>query len=256
MSVKGILLDMGGVLYVGEKPIERAVETLNLLRENFSLRFLTNTTRKAPKSVIEKMNKMGFSIKEEELFTALSAMKSKIEQKRAKTFPILTDEAKEYFKDFIVKENEKANFVIIGDAGENFTYSTLNEAFRKIIYDNASILAAAINRYFKDDDGKLSMDAGGFVKALEYASEKEALIVGKPSKEFFLSAVKSMNLDPKEVIMVGDDIENDIKGAQNAGIKAILVKTGKFRPQDLNKGIKPDAVIEDISHLPSLLQKL
>ncbi len=254
MAIKGILLDIGGVLYVGDNPIKGAFETLQKLRETLSIRFLTNTTRNPPKTLLKKMEKMGFEVKEEELFTALSALRNFVKAKNQKAMTILTNKAKEYFEPF-VENSENAKFVAIGDAGENFTYENLNLAFRALI-NGATLLAAAKNRYFKDKDGKLSMDAGGFVKALEYAAETKAKILGKPSKEFFEMAIKSMNLSKEEVVMVGDDIENDIAGAIKSGIKAILVKTGKFRPTDLQKDIKPTAVIEDITHLPKILKSL
>ncbi len=93
------------------------------------------------------------------------------------------------------------------------------------------------------------MDAGGFVSALEFASGKEAMIIGKPSQTFFHLAVKSMGLQPHEVLMVGDDIEADIKGAQDSGLKTALVKTGKFREGDLERGIVPNIVMENINQL-------
>ncbi len=254
MQIKGLLIDIGGVLYVGEKPISGAIDTINLLRKTLSLRFLTNTTRKPPKAVLKKMENMGFSIKEEELFTALKALRDFIEEKNKKAIAILTDEAMEYLKPLLTSGKE-AKFVVIGDAGENFNYKRLNLAFRALI-NKASLIAAAKNRYFKDEDGELSMDAGGFVKALEYAAETEAKILGKPSKDFFEIAVKSMNLKKDEVLMIGDDIENDIQGALNAGIKAVLVKSGKFRESDLKKGITPTAIIEDITHLPKILKDI
>jgi len=142
---------------------------------------------------------------------------------------------------------------VVGDAGENFNYPRLNRAFRTLV-NGAKLIAAAKNRYFKDADGELSMDAGGFVTALEYAAGVEATVVGKPSPEFFHQALHSMGLKPEEVIMVGDDIESDIAGAQAAGLRAVMVRTGKFRPADLEGAIFPDEVIDSVAELPQLLE--
>ena len=120
--------------------------------------------------------------------------------------------------------------------------------FRALI-NGASLIAAAKNRYFKDSDNDLSLDAGGFVEALEFASNKRAKIIGKPSKEFFYLAIKSLNLQPNEVLMVGDDIKSDILGAKKAGLKTALVKTGKFTNRDLQKGIKPDFLLDSVANL-------
>ena len=98
------------------------------------------------------------------------------------------------------------------------------------------------------------MDAGGFIAALEFAAGVEATLIGKPSRDFFTLAASSMGLKPDEVLMVGDDIESDIKGAQDAGMKAVLVKTGKYREGDLERGITPDGVLESVAQLPEWLE--
>jgi ribonucleotide monophosphatase NagD (HAD superfamily) len=99
------------------------------------------------------------------------------------------------------------------------------------------------------------LDAGGFVKCLEYASSKSAKILGKPNCEFFSLAINDMGVKKEEVLMVGDDIESDILGAKACLIKTVLVKTGKYKQNDLLKG-KPDFLIESIVSLPKLLEKL
>lgn len=251
--IKGIICDIGGVLYETNKPINGAVEAINKIKQNYKIRFATNTTRRAPCTIISRLSKMGFNIKEEELFTALAAAKKLVQQNQAKAYTLLTQDATDYFGDLSV--NQGADFVVVGDAAENFNYSRLNQAFRELL-NGAKLIAAAKNRYFKDADGELSLDAGPFVEALEYASGKKADIVGKPSAKFFQLAIDSMGLKPQEVVMVGDDIESDIEGAQKAGMKAILVRTGKFKPSDLDKPIWPDEVIDSIAQLPEVLAKL
>ena len=247
--IKGILLDIGGVLYEGEKVIEGAIESINILRKKYKLRFLSNTSRITPNKLYEKLKNMGFDIKENEIFTALKAAKMFLEKKQANAYIIATDKAKEYFKNL----NGKIKYVLVCDAYKNFTYDNLNKAFR-YLENEAEFIATNKNRYFKDSDG-LSLDAGGFVKCLEYASEKEAKILGKPNCEFFSLAIKDMNLEKNEVIMVGDDITSDILGAKKCDIKTILVKTGKFKESDLLK-TNPDFLINSIKDLPKLLENL
>ena len=252
-SVKGILLDIGGVLYVGDSVIDGAIEAISTLNEKYQIRFVTNSTRKPPSAILKKLKDMGFDILEHQLFTALGAAKAIVAKENAKAVTILTNEANEYFGE-LQSTDTNSSFVVVGDAGDNFNYANMNRAFRTLT-NGAKLIAAAKNRYFKDSDGKLSMDAGGFVDALEYASGTKAQVVGKPSKTFFNTAIESMGLERDEVVMVGDDIESDIAGAQEAGIRAILVKTGKYRPTDLEGAIFPDAVIDSIADLPSLLEK-
>ena len=244
-KIKGLLLDLDGVLYIIDKPVEGAQETLKKLKKHFKVRFITNTTTKPKKLIYEKLKNMGFDVEENEIFSALEATKQFLKEKNAGAFLILTDIAKEDFKDI---PEEPVKYVVVGDARDNFTYENMNKAFRYLI-DGAELIAAAKNKYFRDKDGKLSLDCGAYVVGLEFATGKKAKLIGKPNKDFFLLAVRSMGLKPEEVAVVGDDIESDVKGGMDAGLKGILVKTGKFTPEDLNKGIEPDLIIENINEL-------
>jgi HAD superfamily hydrolase (TIGR01458 family) len=248
-KIKGLLFDIGGVLYVGDNMIPGANDAIASLKTIYPMRFLTNTTRRTPLVMMDKLNAMGFSVKSEELFTALDATKNYVISQNGRVSTLLTDEAASWFKGL---ESDTPDFVVVGDAHLNFNYERLNVAFRHL-QEGAVLIAAAKNRYFQDEDSRLSMDAGGFIAGLEFAADVEAKIIGKPSKDFFHLAVASMGLDPEEVMMVGDDIISDIKGAQDAGLKTGLVKTGKFQSSDLDKGIIPDLCVDDVTELSSLL---
>lgn len=241
--VKAVLCDIGGVLYVGETPIDGAIDAVARIKKRYPVRFLTNTTQKRASQVVDKLNKMGFDIEASEVITALDVTKMLLKREGSGAFFLLTDDAKAFFSDLPKKPYR---YVVVGDAQDAFSYKELNQAFRALV-QGAELLAAAKNRYFKDDDGALSMDAGGFVAALEYAAGQEARIVGKPSKEFYHLACESMDVDPDEVVMIGDDVESDVLGAQQAGLKAILVRTGKYAENDLERGITPDDIIGSIA---------
>lgn len=243
--IKGILCDIGGVLYVGDAPYPGAIEAIHKLKAKFPVRFLTNTTQKTGTQVVEKLQNMGFDIDASEVITALDVTKSYLQQHHSKAKFLLTDEAAAFFDDLPEAPNR---YVVVGDAQENFSYQRLNEAFR-LLMNGGELLAAANNRYFKDHDGELSMDAGPFVAALENASGKKAHIIGKPSCDFYHLACKSMGVDPQDTMMIGDDIQSDVLGAQKAGIKGILVRTGKFSPEDLNGTIIPDEIVDSIADI-------
>jgi len=247
--IKGLLFDIGGVLYVGDTMISGANDAIARLQEKYPMRFLTNTTRRTPLAMMEKLNIMGFSVNVNELFTALDATKSYVLSKNGTVYTLLTDEADAWFDEL---KSNTPDFVVVGDAHLNFNYERMNEAFRHL-QNGAGFIAAAKNKYFKEEDGLLAMDAGGFIEALEFASSVEAKIIGKPSKAFFHLAVESMGLEPNEVLMIGDDIVSDIQGAQGAGLHTALVKTGKFQAIDIDRGIKPDYILEDVTHLLRIL---
>jgi HAD superfamily hydrolase (TIGR01458 family) len=243
--MKGILCDIGGVLYEGDKLIDGAKEAVEYLKSKYKIRFLSNSSRNTPENIYKKLKNFGFNVKEREIFTALLAVKKYLINRNLKAYIIATDEAEEFLKDL---KGEGA--VVIADAYKNFSYENLNTAFRKII-NGAEFLATNKNRYFKDNNG-LSLDAGAFVKALEYSTQKKAKIFGKPSCSFFYEAIADMKLDKSKVIMIGDDIESDIIGAKKCGIKTILVKSGKFKKDDLKK-TTPDYIINSIAEISNIL---
>jgi ribonucleotide monophosphatase NagD (HAD superfamily) len=87
-------------------------------------------------------------------------------------------------------------------------------------------------KYLRDTDGPLSLGPGGFAAGLETAATCEAVVMGKPSRDFFESALWS-DIPKSEVCMIGDDMISDIQGARDAGIgTSILVQTGKYRSGD------------------------
>jgi HAD superfamily hydrolase (TIGR01458 family) len=145
------------------------------------------------------------------------------------------------------------DWVVVGDAGDNVTYDSLNVAFR-FLMDGAELLALEIDRYWMAADG-LSLSAGPVVRALEYASNKTARVMGKPSQAFFSLALEDMNLRPDEVVMIGDDIQTDIGGAYRAGMRGILVRTGKYRRDSVETAtVQPALTIDSIAHIARVIQ--
>jgi phospholysine phosphohistidine inorganic pyrophosphate phosphatase len=94
---------------------------------------------------------------------------------------------------------------------------------------------------------------GPFLAALEEATGRKALILGKPDPAFFRMILEDLGVPPERAAMVGDDIEIDVGGAQGVGMRGLLVRTGKFRPADLEGSIRPDAVLGSVAELPAWL---
>jgi HAD superfamily hydrolase (TIGR01458 family) len=139
----------------------------------------------------------------------------------------------------------------VGDLGAAWSFEHMNRAFRQVLA-GARLVALQRNRYWKTAGG-LSLDAGPFVAALEYAAGVEATLVGKPSRAFFDIAVASLGVPASDVVMVGDDPMSDVAGAHGAGCAGVLVRTGKYRPgDDLPAGRLPDAVVDSVADLPVL----
>jgi HAD superfamily hydrolase (TIGR01458 family) len=226
--VRAVLFDLSGVLYVGGKAVPGAVQALQKLQAaGVPHRFLTNVTRTPSNELIARLTALGFRITSEGLFSAPIAARNYIKARRLRPFMLIHPALAAEFADL---PQDPPDTVLLGDAGDGFSYQNLNRAFR-LLMDGAALLAMGNNRYFQEADG-LSLDIGPFVSALEYASGASATILGKPSKDFFIGAVESLGCPASEVVMIGDDALADIEGALLAGIQGILVQTGKYRAGD------------------------
>ena len=250
--IRGLLLDLDGVFYVGDRVIEGARDVLPLLRRHYVCRFITNTSTRSLDSLQARLTRLGFEVAREEIFSAPQAVLRFLQACGTPVCHLLL--ADDVRRDFAVfpQSDERADYVVIGDIGERWNYTVLNRAFN-LLFEGAELLAVHKNRFWQTETG-LRMDIGGFVAALEYASGKEARIFGKPSPDFFKMALEDMGLAPAQVAVVGDDIETDIAGGQHVGLTGILVRTGKYREAFVRaSGIRPDAVIDSIRDLPALL---
>ena len=151
--------------------------------------------------------------------------------------------------------DRKPEFVVIGDRGHNWNYDDLNKAF-KYLMEGAGFIALHKGRYFQTLKG-LEIDIGAIITGLEYSSGQTAISLGKPNPHFFQTALKDISIRSEKAIMVGDDLINDIGGAQRTGMKGVLVRTGKFRKSDLSHSdVKPDFIIESINELEDILSLL
>ncbi len=249
MRFKGVLLDISGVIYVGEKPLPGAIEAVARLKSvGLTIRYVTNTTRMPKRRILRKLGSLGINVEADELFTPAQAACALLNDKQANAHLLIHPDLMEDFEGNWSEDQKGETIVIVGDAGDGFTYKNLNKAFHRL-HEGAGLVALAANRTFKDDAGEISLDSGAFVAALEFASQKTATVLGKPAEQFFRSAVSHMGLSPGEVAMVGDDVEADVSGALAAGLAAgILVRTGKYTPGAEN-GVepRPTVVLDDLA---------
>ena len=242
---KGVLIDLGGVVYIGDGPLPGAVEAIDRLhRACVPIRYLTNTTRTSHRELLGKIRAMGLQVSREELLTPALAARRHIEAKGLTPQLLIHPGLAEDFAGLPPGQGEA---LVVGDAGDAFSYAAMNEAFRSLDC-GAEFLALANNRSFRDADDALSLDAGPFVAALAFASRRDPLVLGKPAKESFNSALASIGCTASEAAMIGDDAENDVGGGMAAGLTGILVRTGKYRPGDeATIDPQPDCVADDLA---------
>lgn len=253
-GVKGILFDLDGVLCVGSCAIEGASDTIRRIRAaGYPFRVITNTSTQSLASLHEKLRKLGFDIGPTEILSAPQAVLRYLKRCGSPLCALLlAEDVKRDFAGVAEVDIEQAEYIVVGDIGENWSYDLLNRAFNRLM-QGAGLVAVHKNRFWQTETG-LKMDIGGFVVALEYCSGVEATLMGKPSPDFFQIALQDMGLNAGEAAIVGDDIDSDIGGGQKAGLTGILVKTGKYRDRYVKaSSIRPDRVIGSVNELPALL---
>jgi HAD superfamily hydrolase (TIGR01458 family) len=252
-----ILLDVDGVLHVSGQPIPGAAAAVAELREaGHRLRFVTNSTTRSRSALAEELRRLGVALEDEELQTTARAAARALDGKRvlALTMPGVVE-------DLVGVElvGEGADAVLIGGADEGpetgrvFSYMNLARAFSELD-GGAELYCLHKNRWWQTSRGPM-LDAGAFVAGLEYAADTEAIVLGKPSAAFFDAALAALDADAGMTWMVGDDFESDVAGAQALGLKTVLVRTGKFRPDVVEaSGIMPDGIVSSIAQLPQWIE--
>ena len=253
-----ILLDVDGVFHVSGEPIVGGADAVRRLRAaGHRLRFVTNNTTQTRASLAEDLRNMGLELADEELQTTPRAAARALSGRRvlALTMHSIVGEL-----DGIELVGEDAEAVLVGGADETpetnlvFSYMNLARAFHEL-EAGAVLYCLHKNRWWQTKHGPL-LDGGAFVAGLEYAAETEAIVLGKPSTAYFEAALEALDADPQMTWMVGDDIESDIAGAQAHGMRTILVRTGKFRPDTVEASrVRPDGIISSIAHLPDWLEE-
>jgi len=252
-TIKGFLIDLDGVFYIEDRPIAGGAESVNWLRrQGFPIRYLTNTTMYSRDTLVAKLARFGIQAESGEMFsTAVVAAKWLAAKGVSRVQLLLTEDAQKDFTGFEITERQP-EVVVVGDLGAQFTFDILNSAFLAV-KAGAQLVALQKGRYWQRKDG-LAMDAGAFVAALEYATETEAELIGKPNRAYFEMALKDIGLDPSQVAMIGDSIGADIIGAQAVGMPTILVRTGQYvfdaqQPWPA----QPDWTIDSMADLPGLV---
>lgn len=249
-----LLIDFDGVIKLGDKPAPDATEFFDYIKEkNIAAFVISNSTLKTSEDIIvffEKNNIM-FEIPS---MTASEAALKYVSENYKKVNVYCTEKIKKLFAEFLTEENPEA--VVVGDLAEEWSYDILNKIFREV-YSGADLIAMQKNKFWKPDGKTLCLDAGSFISAIEYATGKEALIIGKPSPIYFKTALKILGYENSSFFMLGDDLETDINAAQKIGGKGILIYTGKTKfPLSADKKMKPEYEAKNLKEVITILESL
>eukprot|EP00644_Phytophthora_capsici_P018717 jgi/Phyca11/12470/fgenesh1_pm.PHYCAscaffold_182_\ len=233
-----------GTLHVEDTVLPGCASALTKLlsRQGIGVRFVTNTTTKCRRKLIQHLHDIGLkNIQAEHVLTSGGIARSLLEQRNLRPLLLVDPSLEEEFDGL---DRTNPNAVVIGLAPEHFHYDKLNEAFR-VLLNGGSLIALHEARYFAGKDG-LNIGPGAFVKALEFSAGVQATVIGKPAPTFYGQALTDMNVDPAEVVMIGDDVRQDVHGAMMLGMNGVLVQTGKYRRGDEAKiDPSPSYVAED-----------
>ena len=229
--IQGCLIDLDGTVYQEGRAIDGAASAIDALRRaGVPFRFATNTTRMPRTALAGRLASLGIPAAPEEILSAPSAAARWLRSRGVERARLLL--ARESWGEFegMTVDDRSPEYVVVGDLAEEWTFEVLNGAFRNLM-EGAELLAIQRNRYWRTEGG-LSLDAGSFVAALEYATGKTATLAGKPSPAFFEAAARELGLPPERIAVIGDDLEGDVLGAREAGMIGVAVRTGKYRPED------------------------
>ena len=253
--VDGLLLDIDGVLTVSWQPIDGAAHAIDRLRSRgLPLRFATNTTTRSRAEVARLLTDAGIPVDPSEILTAPIATVAYLQRAHpgARCFVLSSGDLGEDLEPIDRVDDAPADVVVMGGAGLVYTHTQLNRAFR-LLLDGAAFVAMHRNLYWRTADG-MELDTGAYVTALEQASGVSPVVLGKPSPDFFAAAVTSLGVPAERTAMIGDDIVNDVLGAQAAGLRGVLVRTGKYRPDAVEAASgTPDRVVDSIADVPDLV---
>ena len=246
-----VLLDLDGVLYNDTHPIPGGAQAIQHLRSRgLPFRFVTNTTSKGREALARKLNGFGIEAEARDIFCPPFAASKFLRDQNASAALFVADAARVEFEG-VREDTTQPDYVILGDLGDVWTYARMNAALRFLL-NGAQLVALGMSRYWRADDGS-RLDVGPMAAALTYATDQQPIVLGKPAPDFFRLVADDLGVEPEQCLMVGDDIVTDIGGAQAAGMRGLLVRTGKFRPADLDGQVKPDMILDSIADLLEIL---
>lgn len=253
LDVDALLLDIDGVLVTSWEALPGSVGAIEALRRaGVPFRLITNTTTHTRSALAGTLREAGFDIGPDDIVTAVTATAAYLQAEHAgaRTFVLSDGDPRADLTGVQLVDVDDADVIVLGGGCDAFSYDTMNRMFRRL-NDGAAFVAMHRNLYWRTSEG-LQLDGGAFVAALEAASSVSPVVCGKPSPAFFDAALGALGVPSDRAAMVGDDVVNDVEGAQSSGLIGVLVRTGKFQPGDLERG-RPDLVVDSLAHVPGTL---
>jgi HAD superfamily hydrolase (TIGR01458 family) len=232
------------------------VEALRAIRDaQVPFALITNTTSRTRSAIAATLADAGFPVSAEDVLTAPAAAAAYLREHRPDARCLLLNSG-DIADDLggVELVTDDPTIVLTGGAGPEFDYAALNSVFGHL-QRGAELFALHANLFWRTANG-LELDTGAFLLGLEQAADTRATVLGKPAEAFFRAALSGLGADdPARAVMIGDDVESDVIGAQRHGLTGVLVRTGKFLPEHAEGvgGLRPDQLIDSFADLPALL---
>ena len=247
----GLLIDMDGVIYGGDKLIPGADTFItNLIKKDIPFTFMTNNSQRTSLEVVRKLKRMGINVSEKHIYTSAMATAAFISSQAPKGTVYVLGEGglvSSLHDNGLVMVDTEPDFVVLGE-GRNFTLEMVQRAVDMIL-EGAKLIATNRDPSPKQK-GWNNLGIAATAAMIEEATGRKAFVTGKPSPVMMRSARKFIRLETAGTTVIGDTMETDIKGGVQMGYKTILTLSGITRKEELtNYAFKPDLVIESVSQL-------
>jgi HAD superfamily hydrolase (TIGR01450 family) len=269
MAVGGVLFDIDGVLVTSWKAIGGAAQAVQVLADNQIARsYLTNTTTRTRAQIAAALTSAGMDVNADEVITAavLTAEYVRTNYPHARCFLVNNGQIADDMPGIDIVDSlaydtgavpDTPDVILLGGAGPEYSHLTLSRVYDWMA-QGVPVVAMHRSTSWNTTEG-LRIDTGMYLIGMEETSGRKATAVGKPAPAGFLAAAARLGVDPDEMYMVGDDLNNDVLAAQVVGMIGVLVRTGKFRQDTLDRwaadefAMQPNHVIDSVADLPGLL---
>jgi len=260
-SISGFVFDVDGCVARGNHALPGVPETLAVLRgRGLRCAFLTNENQRTRAQVVEKLNALGIPCAQEDVLTSatIAAHVTNTLHPGKKVLAVgaagLLEALDLVGVTRVDWEHASEAQVVVMGKDSDFNMKRL-DIVCQTLWNGADLIATNLDAKVPSANGFIPA-TGPMIKAVAYATGKEPLVTGKPSKWAGEMALKALGIAPEHGAVVGDTLEQDIRMGKVAGLFSILVLTGATTAEMAERAsdhLKPDLVLPDVNHLPAWL---
>lgn len=261
-DIHALVIDMDGVLWRGDTPLPGFQAFFDFL-QNRHIPFVlaTNNSRKTPDQYMQRLAKFGATVEQDAILTSSLATAAYLKNELpsgSKAYVVGEIGVRQAIQDVglqVVDDDEQPVEVVVAGLDMGLTYGKLKQA-TMLIRQGARFVGTNGDFTYPTETG-FAPGSGAIVKAIEVSSGVVPTIVGKPERLMFDIAVQRLGIERSHIAMIGDRLDTDILGGQQAGLQTILVTSGVNSAADATaRGIRPNAIFDGIAHLTTVWQAL